>query len=109
MLQTLLNQADVEGSAVGKAIGHLSKSHTIQTTVTGSPTAVTIRVWGSLNGVFYFPVKTYNLRETDLIAGGAGFFLLERTMAYVKHELVTLTGGSDPAVTTYHGCVGENE
>ena len=79
--------------------------HTIQADVTGSPTAVTIDLEGSLNDGTYFTLATHPFTSAELTAASAMFHVESKYVEYVKVNVTNLQGGTSPTVTVryYNG------
>lgn len=59
--------------------------------VTGAPSTIAITLWGSIDGTEYVALDTTAAAGMKHITG--------KLVKYVKAELVTLTGGTNPTVT----------
>lgn len=79
------------GSASVQALA--PAQHTVQVTVTGSPTACTVRLEGSLDGVTYF-----DLSGSQACTANVMFHVVQRPVLWVRVYLVTLAGGTSPTV-----------
>ena len=74
--------------------------HTVEAEITGSPTAATAKLEGSLNGVVWADLTGVQ----DLLAlvtnvGAAVFHIDGKPVQKIRVELVALSGGSSPTVT----------
>ena len=78
------------------------EKHTVQITTTGGPSAVTVDLEGSLDGINWALVLTSPLSAAELVAGVAITFIADKTVRYVRLNLPTLTGGSSPTVTALY-------
>jgi hypothetical protein len=78
-------------------------NHTIAADITGSPTAVTIDLEGSLDNNTFYTLASHTFSSGELTAGGSMFHVESKMVKFIRANLVTLTGGSSPTVTTrYH-------
>jgi hypothetical protein len=86
--------------------------HTMQVTWTSNPTAVVVDLEGSLNGVDFKQMTRFDT-ATPLVSGdmvtasvfaGTGIRAYP-AVAFVRANLITLTGGTAPAVTAVIGGV----
>ncbi len=101
--QKLLDAATATGagtpirqdSAPGKAI----KDYTVEVTVTGSPSAVTVDLEGSLMGVGYAQLAQHVFDAAEITAQFAIFHVASKSIVFIRGNLITLTGGSTPTVT----------
>lgn len=78
------------------------RNHTIQFTLTGGPTAVTLDLDGSLNGDDWSSLASYVASAEDLTDTKGMFHVIDKTIRYVRLNLVLLTGGTVPTVTAYY-------
>jgi hypothetical protein len=67
----------------------------LQIDISGSPTGVLVTLLGSIDGVNYYTIQTYNATTGGL------YFVSGFTARFVRTVLTTLTGGTAPAVTTH--------
>ena len=72
----------------------LASKHTVQVQVTGSPSAATLKLEGSTDGTNWA-----DLSPTLDILVITMFHVIDRVVQFVRVNVVTLTGGSDPTVT----------
>ncbi|MCI4624773.1 MAG: hypothetical protein L3V56_02315 [Candidatus Magnetoovum sp. WYHC-5] len=107
---TLLDAAQATGH--GKAANVKYKDNSIwgcDVIVTGSPTAVTVRIEGNqgcdsahaCNAEIFDPsgIAEHTLTTTQLQAGIGSFSIHTKPVINIRANLVTLTGGTNPAVT----------
>lgn len=78
------------------------KDHTVQIEVTGSPTAVTVDLEGSLDDGFWTALGTIPLSAQDITDGGSVTHLLNKPIRFVRANLTELTGGTSPTVTVLY-------
>ena len=77
-----------------------ARTHTLQVDTTGSPSAATLQLEGSLDGTTWTA-----LSPAMDVSSSTMFHVLDAAVAFVRSNLVTLTGGSSPTVTArYLGC-----
>ena len=103
----LLTDRTTTGAGAPVAINEYIENWTCQVTITGGPTAVTVRIEGNLGGSLYDPtgmaVQTFS--SGQLAAGIATFLIPDGYMANLRAYVVTLTGGTDPTVSATCGGV----
>lgn len=92
-VKTLLDAvtAAVDGTAL--KLSHAFLNHTWEIVVTGAPSAVNVKLQGSLNGTTW-----YDLADSTTLTSEMKH-LANKTVLYIRAKLVTLTGGSSPTVT----------
>ena len=78
---------------------HGSEEHTVQINVTGSPTAVTVDLEGSLDNNTYFQLASHAMTAGELSNAAAMFHVETKRVEYVKANVTNLQGGSSPTVT----------
>lgn len=93
------------GSTVG--IGEYIEKWTCQITITGGPSAVTVRIEGNLGGLLYDPtgMAEHTFSAGQLAAGIANFTMPDRYTGNMRGNVITLTGGTTPAVSVTCGGV----
>jgi hypothetical protein len=96
---TFLNAVEATGASSIKALPFLVTSHTVQATITGAPTAVTVDLEGSLDGTTFFALASHVFSAGELTAEGAMFHVVDKPVTYVRINLTTLTAGTEPTVT----------
>lgn len=67
----------------------------VQIDITGGPTTVLVTIQGSIDGVHFYPVATYNATTGGL------YFIANFAMRFVQAVLTSLAGGASPAVTVH--------
>lgn len=89
----------VTGAVTGQRVvyGRPRKTHTMQITATGIPTAVKVALMLSLDGTNFFQAALFDTDAGDVLGD-------MKTAANVlgdvaRLDLITLTGGTAPAVT----------
>lgn len=96
---TFLDAATATGESSIKALPFLVSAHSVQATITGAPTAVTVDLEGSLDGETFFVLATHPFTAGELTAAAALFHVIERPVNFVRVNLLTLTAGTAPTVT----------
>jgi len=98
----LLDGATATGASTSHAVRMKPRNHTIQTTITGAPTAVTIDLEGSLDGTTFVSLASYIFTADDLTAAAAMFHVVDKPVRFVRLNLKTLTAGTSPTVTALY-------
>ena len=77
-----------------------ARNHSVQATTTGGPSAATLQLEGSLDGVTWTALSpAMDVSSTTM------FHVLDAPVSCVRANLVSLTGGTAPTVTVeYLGC-----
>jgi hypothetical protein len=91
---TSLNAATAVGPGTTVDLGVVRSTHTLQTTVTGTPTAVTVNLEGSLAAAGPWATLVASTSTTGDVQTVSG-----RAVRYVRANLAVLTGGTAPTVT----------
>lgn len=102
----LLDAATSTGAEGAKVVTQSYKSWGCDVVLTGSPTAVTVRVEGNQGASVYDPQGMAELALTapQLAAGIATFEISNHRIKKIRGNLVVLTGGTAPTVAM--NCVG---
>jgi hypothetical protein len=94
------------GPAVGfpesASIGPVGQSYSLfntQVNITGGPATVSVQLQGSLDGTNWFSIGAANTGTATNVAGPLG--TANQAFAYVRANLGTLTGGTNPTVTVF--------
>jgi hypothetical protein len=106
MAVKLLDAATAIGASPTWAVRMKPRNHTVQVTITGAPTAVTVDLEGSLDNVTWSSMASHVLTAGELTATAALFHIVDKPVRYVRTNVTVLTGGTAPTVTTLYG--GEN-
>ena len=97
----LIENQTATGAGPTIGISEYIENWTCQATITGGPSAVTVRIEGNLGGVLYDPtgmaVQTFSAPQ--LAAGVATFGIPDSYTGNMRAYVVTLTGGTDPDVS----------
>ena len=99
---TFLDEVEATGASSIKALPFLVAKHTVQVTTTGEPTAVTVDLEGSLDGVTFFVLSSHAFSGAEITAEAAMFHVVDKPVNFVRLDLTTLTGGTDPTVTALY-------
>lgn len=96
-----INAADASGNGTAAYVGIQKKGkYTVMVDTTGSPTAVTVEVLGSLTeSGNYSVLATHAFTASEITNGYAMFHIVDKPVQWVNSNLATLTGGSSPTVT----------
>lgn len=101
----LLNAVAVTGAGdVSNSVNGMSV-HTVTvefTNVGGAVTELVVALEGTIDGVKFFPLKTYTLSSSERSAKFAKFHAADMAVASVRANLVTLTDTGTSAVTVKH-------
>jgi len=77
-------------------------NYTVQVNITGTPTSVRVKLYGSLDKALWSYMLDHTLTADELTATTAMVIpQTEPVVNFIKAELVTLTGGTSPTVTMY--------
>lgn len=74
------------------------KNHTLQATVTGSPTGCSVSLMGSLDNLTYFDIGGAQSCTT----GSIMFHVDGRPVNYIKGNINTLSGGASPTISFFY-------
>jgi len=99
MAAKLANAATATGVSTSWAVRMKTRNHSVQITITGSPTEVTIDLEGSLDGNTWLSLASHVMSADELTAAAAMFHVVDKSVRYVRTNLKTLTGGTAPTVT----------
>ena len=103
----LIENQTATGAGPTVPISEYIEKWTCQVTITGGPSAVTVRIDGNLGGALYDPtgMAVHTFSAPQLAAGIATFLIPDSYMANMRAYVVTLTGGTDPDVSAVCGGV----
>lgn len=90
---TLLNAATSTGAGTAADLDFVRGTFTMATVVTGAPSAVSVTLQGSLDGV------TFQTLATSTSTTGDQQWQVDKPQRYLRANLATLTGGTSPTVT----------
>lgn len=102
MAVKLLNAATATGASTTWAVRMKPRNHSVQITITGAPTAVTVDLEGSLDDVTWVSLASHVMSAGELTAAAALFHVVDKPVRYVRTNVTTLTGGTAPTVTTLY-------
>jgi hypothetical protein len=110
MYLKLLNAATTVAAGTGQHItggrppthGFNPSIHTCHVKITGSPTAVSVALNGSVEDADYGQLATHTFTAGELTAGYVEFHVTSKPVEWVQGEVLTLTGGTSPTVTFKH-------
>ena len=88
--------AIIPGSDTGQT------SHSFQIVTNGSPTALTVSILGTIDGVNYSCVLEHEFTAAEITEGSALVHLINKAVAQVKVSIDVLTGGVSPTVSVYY-------
>lgn len=102
----MLNAVTSTGASSVWGFRQNATDHTIQSTITGSPTVVVLDLEGSLDEVTWFTLASHSFSAAELSAQAAMFHVTNKLAKHIRLNLATLTGGASPTVTAFYE--GEN-
>ena len=104
MAVKLLDAVLVTGASDTWGIRRLVTEHVVQLTMGGTvvATAVTIDLEGSLDDVTFFTLISHPLSGAEIIDEGVMFHVNNKLVKFVRVNLTTLTGGTDPTITVLY-------
>ena len=102
MAVKLANAATATGVSTSWAVRMKPRNHSVQITITGAPTAVTVDLEGSLDGNTWVSLASHVMSAGELTAAAALFHVVDKAVRYVRINILTLTGGTAPTVTTLY-------
>jgi hypothetical protein len=95
---TSLAAVTATGAGAVADLGVVRSAHTLQTSVTGAPTGVTVLLEGSLAATGPWVVLATSTSTTGDVQTATG-----KAVRYVRADLTVLTGGAAPTVTALTG------
>ncbi len=102
MAVKLLDAATTTGASTTWAVRMKPRNHTVQFTITGAPTAVTVDLEGSLDDITWISLASHIATAGELTAAAAMFHVVDKPIRYARVNLTTLTGGAAPTVTVLY-------
>lgn len=102
MAVKLLNAATATGASTTFATRMKPRNHTVEFTITGAPTAVTVDLEGSLDDQTWVSLASYVMSAGELTAAAAMFHIVDKPVRYVRVNLTNLVGGTAPTVTALY-------
>jgi len=88
------------GTGAGKLFQVSTSIHTIQVVFTGTISALSVAIEGSIDGANIFALETHELSSEELAAKKVMFHIVNKLVEYVRVNITVLTGAG--AVTVYH-------
>jgi hypothetical protein len=110
MAHTLLNAATATGAGSSQKVSQIPSQHTVAATMGGTvvATAVTVDLEGSIDDTTWFQLARHAFSAGEISAEAAMFHVIDKPVRYVRANLITLTGGTDPTVTVkYEPVLGD--
>lgn len=98
MAVILLNTVTATGAGGSIICGQGISEHTVQATITGAPTAVTVALEGSLDATTWIELDSHVFSAGELTATKAMWHVVNKVVKHVRLNLTTLTGGTSPTV-----------
>lgn len=92
-----LNAVTATGAGFPADFGVAHSKFSLQTVITGAPTAVSVALEGSLDGANWSPLVTTTSTTGEIVA------IADKPVRFVRANLTTLTGGAAPTVTAWIG------
>ena len=74
----------------------------VQVEFTGSPTALTVSIEGSITGNAFKEIATHVVTVAELAAGIALFHIVNKATPQIRANIFTLEGGVSPEVSVYY-------
>lgn len=108
MAQTLLDAATATGKGSPHTLSEVPSSHTVVASMGGTvvATAVTIALEGSLVGGVtdkdWFTLASHAFTAAEITAESAMFHVADKPVKYVRANLETLSGGTNPTVSAIY-------
>jgi hypothetical protein len=103
---TLIKDATTTGTSQGVSVVSGSDTghdiHSFQAVFTGSPTALTLSILGTIDSVNYNCLLSHTMTSEEITDGTALFHLINKTVPKIKVSIDTLTGGVSPQVSVYY-------
>lgn len=88
------------GTGAGKLFQVNTSIHTVQVVFTGTISALSIAIEGSIDGTNIVALETHALTGDEISAKKSMFHIVNRLVEYVRANITVLTGAG--AVTVYH-------
>ena len=110
MAHVLLNAAAATGAGSSQKVSQIPSQHTVAATMGGTvvATAVTVDLEGSIDDTTWFQLARHAFSAGEISAEAAMFHVIDKPVRYVRANLITLTGGTDPTVTVkYEPVLGD--
>ena len=98
MIRTLLDAATSTGEGQKNSNHKWFSDSTYIVTTVGSPSAVTIDIEGSFDGVTFFQIAQHILTAAEISAQKAIFHIAGKPVLFSRANLITFTGGTSATV-----------
>lgn len=102
MAVKLLNAVGGLGASPVWDVRMKPRHHTVEIEITGSPTAVTVALEGTLTKNGFYSLADHVVSAEELTAGRAMFHVVDKTVRAVRLNVILLTGGTVPTITAYY-------
>ncbi|WP_373088685.1 hypothetical protein [Zhongshania sp.] len=105
MAWKMLDAVSATGASEPVTLRMIPDEHTVHATWTGAPTAVTIKLQGSLLNPEegeWEDLAEHSATAEEISNQSAMFHVVDKPVRYVRVDLDTLTGGTSPTVTTLY-------
>jgi len=98
----LLAAATATGTSSTWTVNKTPRNHSVQITITGAPTAVTVDLEGSLDGSTWVSLASHVMSAAEITAAQALFHVVDKPTRRVRANLKVLTAGTSPTVTVIY-------
>ena len=98
-MKAILTGATVIGAGKLFEIGGVD-THTLHVVFTGSISALTVAIEGSINGTDVVALATHELATEEISAKSSMFHIVNKLVEYVRVNITVMTGSG--SVTVYH-------
>lgn len=98
--ERILTAATATGAGPVRDLGGTYVVFTAQYIVTGAPSALAAKLEGSLDGATWFDLTGLNVTAAGAVTNSADAGV-HYAVAYVRANVVTLTGGTAPTVSVW--------
>jgi len=95
----MLDAATATGAGNASSQQRLISDSSYTIGITGAPSAVTVDIEGSFDGVTFFQLAQHVMTAGELTATKAMFHISGKPVLFFQANLITLTAGSSPTVT----------
>ena len=99
-----LGVATATGAGAAYKLSKIASKHTVQVIMGGAvvATAVTVDLEGSIDGTNFYQLARHIFTAGEITAEAAMFSVVDFPVAWVRLNLITLTGGTTPNTTTLY-------
>ena len=104
MAFSLLDAATATGVGPSQELPATSDKFTVTAIMGGTvvATAVTVALEGSLDDTNFFTLASHAFIAAEITAEGAMFHIADKPVDFIRANLETLTGGTNPTVTVIY-------